>query len=382
MKNEADGGSKRAKQVLRLTEQFDKLQATVWIGDDIVNIALVSIATLFFMDLFGREQALFSAIGIMVIVLIVGEILPRSVAKGAPERVALFSAPIIRVLLWVLTPLSFLFSKWKQLLAKIFRFNTERAVTEDELLTIVEEAEQDGGINEQESELIRSAIEFNDREAKDILVPRVDIEAVDAKDSKEQIARTFAETNFSRLPMYEDTIDHIIGVLLEKDFHNRAYHTDVPVKSILKPALFVNESMKMPALLQLLQKNKAHMAVVADEYGGTVGIVTMEDILEELVGEIWDEHDEIVEEIHALSPETYRVLCTVGLDKLMDFFEVHETPEAATVNGWVMEQLGKIPEAGDLFVYDRLTVEVVRAEERRAEELKITVGPETEQEEI
>lgn len=382
MKNEADGGSKRAKQVLRLTEQFDKLQATVWIGDDIVNIALVSIATLFFMDLFGREHALFSAIGIMVIVLIVGEILPRSVAKGAPERVALFSAPIIRVLLWVLTPLSFLFSKWKQLLAKIFRFNTERAVTEDELLTIVEEAEQDGGINEQESELIRSAIEFNDREAKDILVPRVDIEAVDAKDSKEQIARTFAETNFSRLPMYEDTIDHIIGVLLEKDFHNRAYHTDVPVKSILKPALFVNESMKMPALLQLLQKNKAHMAVVADEYGGTVGIVTMEDILEELVGEIWDEHDEIVEEIHALSPETYRVLCTVGLDKLMDFFEVHETPEAATVNGWVMEQLGKIPEAGDLFVYDRLTVEVVRAEERRAEELKITVGPETEQEEI
>lgn len=381
VKSLADDGNKRAKLVLQMLEQYDRLLSTILIGDNISNIAMASIGTLFFMELFGPNSAPLAILVVIAIILIIGEISPKSMAQEAPERFALFSAPILRVLMVVLLPLTFLFVKWKQLLARVFHLSEDRGMTEDELLNIVEEAEQDGGINEEESELIRSAIEFNDREAKDILIPRVDVEAVSVADDKEKIARTFRETNFSRLPVYEETIDHIVGILLEKDFHNRAYGTEVPVEAVLKPAVFVSEGMQLRGLLQLLQKNKSHMAIVADEYGGTVGIVTMEDILEELVGEIWDEHDEVVEDIREIAPNCYRVLCSVSLDKLLGFFKIREEPESATVNGWVMEQLGKIPEPGDCFTYNRLTVEVLCVEDRRTEVLKITAGPEVEAEE-
>ena len=376
VKSRADDGDARASLILRLSEQYDKLLSTILIGNNIVNITLASVGTIFFVNAIGAEGATVSTIVITLVVLIFGEISPKSLAKESPERFAAFSAPLLRVLMVVFTPASFVFAQWKKLLARLFAVKDAPAVTEDELLTMVEEAEHGGGINEAESELIRSAIEFNDRAARDILVPRVDVEAVALTDSKAQIAQVFADTNYSRLPVYDGTIDHIVGILLEKDFCNHVLHTDAPLSAALKPAVFVSEGMKISSLLRLLQKKKSHMAVVADEYGGTVGIVTMEDILEELVGEIWDEHDEAVEEIRPDGPNRYRVLCTIGLDHLLDFFHIRKEPEAATVNGWVMEQLGKIPEQGDTFTYDRLTVRVLRVAERRAEELEITAAPE------
>ena len=303
IKTMAENGDFRAQRVLSLSDRYDNLLSTILVGNNIVNIGLASIATVFFVNLIGSEGATVSTAVITVVVLIFGEISPKSLAKESPERFAMFAAPVLRVLMILLTPVNFLFAQWKKFLSRVFVHRDDRKVTEDELLTIVQEAENEGGINEQESGLIRNAITFNDREARDVLVPRVDLEAVDQKDSKEKIAQMFAKTNYSRLPVYEESIDHIKGILLEKDFHNRAYQTDVPVTAILKPAVFVGESIKIRSLLQLLQQNKSHMAVVADEYGGTVGIVTMEDILEELVGEIWDEHDEVIQEIQKISDD-------------------------------------------------------------------------------
>lgn len=381
VKNQADNGDKKAKLMLKLADQYDKLLSTILIGNNIVNIALSSIATLFFVELLGASGATVSTAIITVIVLIFGEISPKSMAKEVPESFARFSAPIMKLLMWVMTPVTFLFSLWKKLLTKLIKVNNDTGMTEDELLTIVEEAEQGGGIDEEESELIRNAIEFTAREAKDILIPRVDVEAVEINDDRETIYQKFLETDYSRMPVYEDTIDHIVGVVVEKDFHHKVYDANGALADVIKPAVFISEGMELNAILKLLQKNKAHMAIVADEYGGTVGIVTMEDILEELVGEIWDEHDEVVEEIREIGPDCYQVLCTIGLDRLMSFFKIKEEPNAATVNGWVMEQLGKIPEPGDTFEYDRLKVEVLRVVERRTEELRITAGPEPEEEE-
>ena len=376
IKNQADNGDKTAKLMLKLADQYDKLLSTILIGNNIVNIALSSIATLFFIELFPVNGATISTVVITIVVLIFGEISPKSMAKEAPEGFASFSAPIMKVLMWVMTPVTFLFSLWKKLLTTLIKVNPDTAVSEEELLTIVEEAEQGGGIDEEESELIRNAIEFTGREAKDILIPRVDVEAVEVHDDKETIYDKFRTSNFSRMPVYEENIDHVVGVIVEKDFHHKVYDGRAELCDVMKKPVFISEGMELNAILKLLQKNKSHMAIVADEYGGTVGIVTMEDILEELVGELWDEHDEIVEEIKEIAPNTYRVLCTIGLDRLLSFFDIREEPDAATVNGWIMEQLGKIPEPGDVFTYNRLTVEVIKVEERRTEELRITAAPE------
>ena len=380
VKNQADNGDKTAKLMLKLADRYDKLLTTILIGNNIVNITLSSVGTLFFISLFPDNGATISTLVVTIVVLIFGEISPKSMAKEAPEGVASFAAPIMKVLMWVMTPVTFLFSLWKKLLTKLIKVNPDTAVSEEELLTIVEEAEQGGGIDEEESELIRNAIEFTGREAQDILIPRVDVEAVAVSDDKESIYEKFRTSNFSRMPVYEENIDHIVGVIVEKDFHHKVYDGNEQLTDVMKKPVFISEGMELNAILKLLQKNKSHMAIVADEYGGTVGIVTMEDILEELVGEIWDEHDEIVEEIQEIGPDCYRVLCTIGLDRLLNFFDIREEPDAATVNGWVMAQLGKIPEPGDVFTYNRLTVEVVKVEERRTEELRITAEVEENEE--
>ena len=381
IKSRAEDGDRRAALVLRLSEQYDKLLSTILIGNNIVNISLASIGTICFIRWLGNDGATVSTVVITVVVLIFGEISPKSLAKESPESFAGFSAPILRIIMVIFTPLSFLFSAWKKLLSKMFSVKDNSGVTEDELLIIVEEAQNGGGINKKEGELIRSAIEFNEHAAKDILVPRVDVEGIPVTATKEEIAEILSRTNYSRLPVYEESLDHIVGILLEKDFYNRVYTTKVPVKEIIKPAVFVSENMKISDLLHLLQRSKSLMAVVSDEYGGTVGIVTMEDILEELVGEIWDEHDEIVEEIKPIGKDKYRVLCTVGLDKLLNYFHIKTEPEASSVNGWVMEQLGKIPEVGDLFIYGRLTVTVKKVQKRRAEVLEIVASPEVTEDE-
>ncbi|MBE5037113.1 HlyC/CorC family transporter [Subdoligranulum sp. DSM 109015] len=382
IKNMAEKGDKRAQLVLRMSENYDSLLSTILIGNNIVNIACASLATLLFVDWLGSDAGPSVSTAVTtIVVLIFGEVSPKSIAKESPESFAKFSAPLLRVLMVVLTPFNFLFRLWKKLLSLIFHSSDSQAVTEEELLTIVDEAEQEGGIDTQEGSLIRNAIEFTETQAIDVLTPRIDLTAVSVDDSKEDIAAVFAETGYSRIPVYRDSIDHIIGILYQKDFHNYVYHTDRDIASIIRPAIYVTENKLIGELLQDLQKNKSHLAVVMDEFGGTVGIVTMEDILEELVGEIWDEHDEVVEEIKQTGEQEYEVLGNTNVQKLFEMLDIDKELDVVTVSGWVMDELARIPEVGDTFQYENVSVRVLAMDGKRVEKIQVIVTPEPQEEE-
>ncbi len=290
----------------------------------------------------------------------------------------MFSAPMIKFFMVILAPINWIFSCWKKLLAKLFNADGVNPITEDELLTIVEEAETEGGIDEDQSELIQNAIEFNELEAWDVLTPRVDIKAIEIDEEQEDITELFRTTGFSRLPVYEDDLDNIVGVLNQKDFHNYIKGTDTSISEYVKPVIFVAGSMKIAQLLKKLQTAKTHIAIIVDEYGGTSGLVTMEDIIEELVGEIYDEHDAVAtQDIVQQQDGSYRVLCGTNIDKMFDYFDVEEEIDATTVNGWVVLQIDKLPEVGDHFIYEadykRFDVTVTKADERKSLEINMAV---------
>lgn len=374
IKNMAEKGNKRAALVLRLSNNYDGLLSTILIGNNIVNITSASLATVVFVRYLGEEAgASISTVVTTIVVLIFGEISPKSIAKENAETFSMFSAPILNVFMKILTPVNFLFKQWKKLLSKIIKAEGDHSITEEELLTIVEEAEQEGGIDEQESSLIRSALEFSELEAADILTPRVDVVGISSDLSKEEIAKIFAQTGYSRLPVYEGSIDHIIGIIYQKDFHNYVYHTNKNISAIIRPVLFIAKSKNIGELLRELQRNKSHIAVVMDEFGGTVGIVTLEDVLEELVGEIWDEHDKVVEEIEKVSENEYLVLGSANVEKLFEELDREEEFEVLTVSGWVMDELDKVPEEGDEFEYEGLKVKVLQMDGKRVGKVRITI---------
>ena len=378
IKNLANDGNKKAKEVLELSEKFDKMLSTILVGNNIVNIAMSAIATVLFMELYPVYGATIATVVITVVVLIFGEISPKSLAKESPEKFAMFSAPFLKFFMALLAPINWIFGCWKKLLAKLFNADGVNPITEDELLTIVEEAETEGGIDTDQSELIQNAIEFNDLEAWDVLTPRVDIKAIEIDETQDEIAELFLSTGFSRLPVYEDDLDNIVGVLNQKDFHNYIKSTDTPISEYVKPVIFVAGSMKIAQLLKRLQTVKTHIAIIVDEYGGTSGLVTMEDIIEELVGEIYDEHDAAaLQDIVQQQDGSYRVLCGTNIDKMFDYFDVEEEIDATTVNGWVVLQIDKLPSVGDHFVYEadckRFDVTVTKADQRKALEINMTV---------
>lgn len=378
----AEKGSKRAKRTLQLADNYDKLIATILIGNNIVNITTASIGTLLFVDLMGQELgATVSTVVVTIVVLIFGEITPKSIAKDYPERFAMFSAPMIGALLWLFTPLNFLFSLWKKLVALLFHSDEEDKMSQEELLLLLEEVEQEGAIDKSEGTLLRNAVEFGDLEVQSILTHRVDLEAVEVNATKEEIAAKFTETRFSRLLVYEETIDKIVGVLHLKDFYDGMGINPKPLREIMTPPLFIHQTEKLDDLLQLLKSSKSHIAVVIDEYGGTLGIVTMEDILEELVGEIWDEHDEVEEPFRQLSENTYLVDCTVTLDDFCDFFDVESDSESVSLGGWIMDQMQRIPEKGDQFTYENLTITATEIDDHRIEWVTVEVAPKEENEE-
>ena len=367
----AEKGSQRAAQTLRLSEDYDRLLSTILVGNNVVNLAASSISTLLFLGLLPDIGATVSTIVITVVVLIFGEISPKSLAKENPEKFAMLSTPVIRVLIWVMTPVNFLFAQWKKLLSRLFKGDDRRKMTQDELLMLVEEVAQDGSLEEHEGDLLRSAIEFSERDAEDILTPRSDLEAVPVSASKEEVARVFSESRYSRLPVYDGSVDNIVGVLHQKDFYTGTGVSPRPLTELMKEPVYVPQSVKINDLLRVLQKHKAHVAVVSDEYGGTLGIVTMEDILEELVGEIWDEHDEVVEQFRKVGEDTYRVLCSTDLYELDRFFQLDVKSDCTSISGWVMEQLGRIPEVGDRFAYEDLQVTVTETDHHRVMEVEI-----------
>ena len=377
LKMMADEGNSRASLAYSLTENYDKMLSTVLIGNNIVNIAATSVATILFIDLLKSESlgSTISTVVMTVVVLIFGEVSPKSIAKEKPEKFACFAAPFLKALMLIFTPFVAFFVLWKKMLKKLFRLDNKDTITGDELINIVDEAEEGGGLDEEESDLIRSAISFSECPVSDILTPRVDMVAVEKNDSVEEIAKAFDESGFSRLPVYDETVDSIIGVIHIRDFNKHVVANGESVESIIKDTVFVARQMPISELLKLLQSKKTHMAVVSDEYGGTIGIATMEDILEELVGEIWDEYDEVVEEFKENEDGTVTVLCATQLDKMFEFFELQadEESESVSVGGWVLEQLGKIAEEGDEFDYENLHVKVTKVQERRVLEINVTV---------
>ncbi len=377
MKSMASAGSKKAKLVLRLEENYDRLLTTILIGNNIVNITMTSIATVLFVDLYGSYGATISTVVITIVVLIFGEISPKIIAKECPENFSMFSAPLLRVLMVIMKPLNFLFSQWKKVIRKLFQINDDRTITDEELITIVEEAETEGSLDEERSELIQNAIEFNELEAYDVLTPRVDVEAIEIDEEKDEIAKIFLETGFSRLPVYEENMDKIVGVLNQKDFHNFVIGQNKEINDYVTPVVFTPGSIRIATLLKRMQKAKTHIAVVVDEYGGTEGIVTMEDIIEELVGEIFDEHDATLSmEILQIYDGSFRVLGGTSVEKMFDYFDLkYEEMDVTTVNGWVVVNLDKLPEVGDSFEYENLKVRVTKADGKRALEVNVAVMP-------
>jgi len=368
----AEKGSKKAKLACELLEHYDKLLSTILIGNNIVNILMASIGTVLFVRHYGDAGATISTVVVTVVVLVFGEISPKSVAKDCAERFAMFSAPILQVFLFVLTPLNFLFSLWKKLLAKVFHLNGESKMSQEELLMLVDEVQQDGSIDKNEGELLKNAIDFSEQQAQDILIHRVDLAALPITASKEEVAALFTETKYSRLLIYQDSIDHILGTVHQKDFYVGCGITEKPLLEIIVPPLFVLENEPISRLLKTLQKAKTHVAVVVDEYGGTCGIVTMEDILEELVGEIWDEHDEIEVFIRKTGANTFLVDAGMDFDEFAAYFQLKADSEMTSVSGWVMEQFGRVPESGERISAGPLDLLVTKVDNHRIEEIQVT----------
>lgn len=373
MKRMAADGDARAAKVLKLAERYESLLSSILIGNNIVNILASSLATVLFVRTLGNKGVTVSTLVITVVILLVGEVTPKNIAKEHAEAIAMKFYPLLFALTKLFTPLNWLLGCWQKLIGKVVKPATDRGYTEEELITIVEEAENEGGIDAHESELIKSAIEFTDVDVEEILTPRVEVQAVELGASDDEISELFQESGYSRLPVYQETVDNIVGILHEKDFY--ANRGKVPVRELMSTPTYVMQNTKVSDLLKLLQKTKSHMAVVVDEYDGVQGIVTMEDILEELVGEIWDEHDEVVEEYRALPDGGYLVDGGANLDDMLELFDIHKEYDPVTVNGWVREELGRFPKAGDSFECDNLIVTVEKAEKRRATEVRVVPKP-------
>ena len=375
LKSRAEDGDSSAARVLNMAEQYDKLLSTILIGNNIVNIAAASIGTILFTRMLGAERgATVSTIVLTIIVLIFGEVTPKSLAKEMPEKVATAVSPFLVVLMALMTPLTWLFTQWKKLLGRFVHSGEADTITEGELMTMVSEAENDGELTDRESELIRSAIEFDDVEVEEILTPRVDVVAVEDDIPLEELAQTFAESGYSRLPVYHGTIDNIIGVVHEKDFYIARLKKATKIDDLVVPTLYTTGSTQISQLLRTLREQHHHLAVVVDEYGGTEGIITLEDILEELVGEIWDEHDEVTEDFRKQSDGSWLVSGSASVDDLYEELDLPEEEDidSNTVNGLVQEKTCHLPKVGDRFTLGEYDGVVTRTAKRRVTEVRLT----------
>ena len=375
LKSRAEDGDSSAARVLAMAEQYDKLLSTILIGNNIVNIAAASIGTILFTRMLGAERgATVSTIVLTIIVLIFGEVTPKSLAKEMPEKVATAVSPFLALLMALMTPLTWLFTQWKKLLGRFVHSGEADTITEGELMTMVSEAENDGELTDRESELIRSAIEFDDVEVEEILTPRVDVVAVEDDIPLEELAQTFAESGYSRLPVYHGTIDNIIGVVHEKDFYIARLKKATKIDDLVVPTLYTTGSTQISQLLRTLREQHHHLAVVVDEYVGTEGIITLEDILEELVGEIWDEHDEVTEDFRKQSDGSWLVSGSASVDDLYEELDLPEEEDidSNTVNGLVQEKTCHLPKVGDRFTLGEYDGVVTRTAKRRVTEVRLT----------
>ena len=386
LKNMANDGKTKASSVLVILDDFDKFLTSVLIGNNIVNIASATISTLLFsLILKGGKGPTVSTIVVTVITLLFGEIAPKSLAKQAPEKFACATVGVVHFFEFVFTPLTIVLKGWTWLVNHFAHIEQDEGDISDELITMVDEAEKDGNLEEHESDLISAAIEFNDLDVKDVLTPRVDIVAVNIASSHEQIEKAFRFNSFSRLPVYENTVDNIVGVIHEKDFYELMYHNNKgPIRRIIKPVIYTSPNTQISTCMKQLQAAKLHMAVVLDEYGGTEGIITLEDIIEELVGEIWDEHDVVEDFYTKVDDYTWMVKGDAEIDDLIDRFGVEEEDEEfdfITVSGWAIAELHHIPKVNEEFDYKNLHVTITKADQRKVLEVKVEIQKEEEDKE-
>ena len=376
LRNMADDGNRKAEATLRLAEDFDRLLSTLLVGNNIVNITAATLATLFFTKLNPEYGATISTVVLTLVILTFGEISPKTIAKEHAESWAMTSTPLLRVLSVVLRPLTILFSLLQKGIGKLFHATGDRGITEDELITMVSTAEDEGGLDQNESRLIRSAIEFGDMEVEEILTPRVDIVSISDQASAKELDELISSNRFSRIPVWHDSIDTIIGMIHEKDFHEAELGDNDSWKHLISPVIYVTTTSPVADLLYEMQRKKMHMSVVVDEYGGTEGLVTLEDILEELVGEIWDEHDEVVERIRKQEDGSYLISCSASIDDVFQLFDLRMDDDMTTLSAWVIDSLGHIPKIGDQFTYENLQVTVTILQRMRVLEIRVDVLPE------
>lgn len=377
LKTMASDGDHRASAVLKILDDYDRFLTTVLIGNNIVNITAATVSTLLFSQIVGGQKGpTVSTIVLTVATLMFGEIAPKSVAKQCPERFSCAVVSLVKFFLVVLRPLSWLLSGWTWLVNHVVRIQEDESDISDELITMVDEAEREGDLEEHASDLISNAISFNDLDVKDVLTPRVDVVAVDMTTPIDQIERVFRENSFSRLPVYENSIDNIVGVIHEKDFYELRYHDRGPVRKIIKQVIYTSPNTAISVVMKQLQTSKLHMAVVLDEYGGTEGIITLEDIIEELVGEIWDEHDIVEDFYQKLDDHTWLVKGDAEIDDLIERFDVEEEDEEfdfITVSGWAIHELSHIPRINEQFDYKNLHVTITKADQRKVLEVRVEI---------
>lgn len=384
LKSYADNGSKKAKKAYRISENYDKALSAILVGNNIVNIAASALSTLLFVSFFGEANGtILSTVVLTVVILIFGEVLPKNIAKENSEKVAMaFSTPLY-LLMVLLSPVTFLLMKLSDLAKKIAskgKTEKEPTVTEDELKYIVESIEDEGVLEEQESELVQSALDFDEKTAADILTPRVDMTAIDINDPPEKIREIVLRERYSRIPVYRDSIDNIFGILHTRDYLEALLKTESPkLNELIQPAFFIHRSRALPSILADFKYKRLHIAVVTDDYGGTLGIVTMEDLLEQLVGEIWDEDEEIERKFNKISDNTFEISGDLHINEMLELVKKDArnfSTESKSVGGWVIEQLGDIPKKGSSFKYDNLEVTVDDVEDNRINTVTVVRVPE------
>lgn len=377
LKKMADGGSKSAAKALYICDNFDKALTAILIGNNIVNISSSSLMTVYFTQKFGAGSVGVATIVMTVLVLVFGEILPKSLAKESSESFATFMAVPLSIFMFIITPVIAIFTGLKKLVSKaIGTKNDAPSVTEEELKYIIDEIKDEGVLEEQESDLVRSALDFDEITISKILVPRVSIAAVEISDSIEEIKDLFIQTKYSRLPVYEKDIDHIVGVIHQADFFEM-YVSDSAddINKIMSEPIYITENKKISETLKVMQKEKVHMAVIIDQYGGTAGICTLEDIIEELVGEIYDESDEEDTSFIKLSDNSCDISAELSVHDFLDRMDLPENEietERHSMGGWIMDYLDRIPEQGEHINNPPFEIEVKMLDEQKIDRLKIT----------
>ena len=383
LKNLADNGNKKAKTALYVAERYSKALTTILVGNNIVNIANSALATVFFVNIFGEAQGtVISTVVITIVVLIFGEVLPKNIAIDNAEKICITFAPVLKFLMVLLTPLSIILMGINKLYKKLARNSNhqEPSVTEDELKYIIESIEEEGVLEQQESELVQSALEFDEKTAEEILTPRVDMVAIDIDDPVEEITELVLKERYSRIPVYRDNIDKIIGVLHTRDYLEALINNNEKpnIEAMLQAAHFIYKTKKLSALLADFKYNKIHLAVVTDDYGGILGIVTMEDLLEQIVGEIWDEDEEVEKMSLKISDNKYEVSGDMPISDMLELFDKptkYIETESNSVGGWALEQLANIPEPGEQFTYKELEITIREVLDQRILSMIIVYTP-------